>query len=63
MEIETEDNIDNKYIRPKKLGDGTYGKVYLAKSKDTNKEVAVKILVNESKMFSVRINYIHFRVW
>jgi len=30
MEMETEDNIDNKYIIIKNKGQGGFGKVYLA---------------------------------
>jgi len=57
-EKETEDNIDNKYIKLKKLGEGSFGKVYLAKSKDTNKDMAVKVLLKEAKKLSIRIKII-----
>ena len=42
--METEDYVDNKYIKIRKLGEGGYGKVYLAKTKDKDKQYAVKVL-------------------
>jgi len=59
MEMETEDNIDNKYIIIKNKGQGGFGKVYLAKSKNTNKEVAVKLLKKERGNFNYIINLIN----
>jgi len=56
--METEDYIDNKYIKIKKLGEGSFGKVYLVKTKDTNKEFAVKLLQMESQCFKLKINTI-----
>ena len=58
--METEDYIDNKYIKIKKLGEGSFGKVYLVKTKDTNKEFAVKLLQMGSQCFKLKINTIHF---
>jgi len=57
--METEDNIDNKYIIIKNKGQGGFGKVYLAKSKNTNKEVAVKLLKKERGNFNDIINLIN----
>ena len=34
----------NEYSFEKKLGEGSYGKVKLAKKKDTNEKFAIKIL-------------------
>lgn len=34
----------NEYCFEKKLGEGAYGKVKLAKKKDTNEKYAIKIL-------------------
>ena len=56
--METEDYIDNKYIITKKIGEGSYGKVYLVKLKDTNKEFAVKVLQKEDKMIELKIKII-----
>ena len=56
--METEDYIDNKYIKIKKLGEGSFGKVYLVKSKDTNKEFAVKLLLNECKNFKLKVDLV-----
>lgn len=39
------EQIENKYIFKKILGKGSYGTVWLAVDKKTNKEVAIKILV------------------
>ena len=58
--METEDYIDNKYIKIKKLGEGSFGKVYLVKSKDTNKEFAVKLLLNECKNFKLKVDLVRF---
>ena len=57
--MEIEDNIDNKYIIIKNLGEGTFGKVFLVKTKDTNKEFAVKVLLKENKNFEVKIKIIN----
>ena len=56
--METEDYIDNKYIITKKIGEGSYGKVYLVKLKDTNKEFAVKVLQKEDEMLELKIKII-----
>ena len=56
---EEEDYIDNKYIKIKTLGEGSFGKVYLVKTKDTNKEFAVKVLLKENKNFEVKIKIIN----
>ena len=56
--METEDYIDNKYIIIKKIGEGAYGKVYLVKAKDTNKEFAVKVLQKEDEMLELKIKII-----
>ncbi len=36
------DNLLSKYLKLEKLGEGTYGVVYKAKDRDTNKIVALK---------------------
>ena len=56
--MEIEDNIDNKYIIIKNLGEGTFGKVFLVKTKDTNKEFAVKVLPKFHKRFKNMIQII-----
>ena len=56
--MEIEDNIDNKYIIIKNLGEGTFGKVFLVKTKDTNKEFAVKVLLKFQKRFKNMIQII-----
>ena len=56
--MEIEDNIDNKYIIIKNLGEGTFGKVFLVKTKDTNKEFAVKVLPKFHKRFKNMIKII-----
>ena len=56
---EEEDYIDNKYIKIKTLGEGSFGKVYLVKTKDTNKEFAVKVLLKENKNFEIKIKIIN----
>ena len=56
--MEGEDFIDNKYIIIKKIGEGAYGKVYLVKAKDTNKEFAVKVLQKEDKTLKIKIKII-----
>ena len=53
--------IENKYQIEKLIGEGMYGKIFLAKNKNTNEAVAVKIdssilLKNEAKF----INYTCF---
>ena len=56
--MEGEGFIDNKYIIIKKIGEGAYGKVYLVKAKDTNKEFAVKVLQKEDKTLKIKIKII-----
>ena len=56
--MESEGYIDNKYIIIKKIGEGAYGKVYLVKGKDTNKEFAVKVLLKEDKRIELKIKII-----
>ena len=56
--MEIEDNIDNKYIIIDNLGEGTFGKVFLVKTKDTNKEFAVKVLPKFHKRFKNMIQII-----
>ena len=57
--MESEDYIDNKYIKIETLGEGGFGKVYLVKEKDTNEEFAVKVLLKENKHFKIKINLIN----
>ena len=56
--MEAESYIDNKYIIIKKIGEGSYGKIYLVKSKDTNKEFAVKVLQKEDEILELKIEII-----
>ena len=57
--MESEDYINNKYIIKKALGEGSFGKVYLVKEKDTNKEFAIKVLLKENKNFEIKIKIIN----
>ena len=57
--MESEDYIDNKYIKIETLGEGGFGKVYLVKEKDINKEFALKVLLKENKHFKTKIKIIN----
>jgi serine/threonine protein kinase len=39
------DNVNKKYLFSRKVGQGAYGSVYIAKSKKQNDQKAIKILL------------------